>query len=46
MGLVIEGLLEVKMLLLFFFLPSEVDKRCVWLCMVAGVGVMGVVFVW
>ena len=20
----------------FFFLPSEVDKRCVWLCMVAG----------
>ena len=37
MGLVIEGLLEVKMLL-FFFLPSEVDKRCVWLCMVAGGG--------
>lgn len=36
MGLVIEGLLEVKMLLLFFFLLSEVDKRCVWLCVVAG----------
>ena len=21
---------------IIFFLPSEVDKRCVWLCMVAG----------
>lgn len=32
MGLMMKGLLEVKI----FFLPSEVDKRCVWLCVVAG----------
>ena len=36
--------------IIIIFLLSEVDKRCVWLCVVAGGvggwGGMGVVFVW